>query len=171
MVELMRRGERGDLKNVRHRIQGAQAQYRIFFLPMQSSLAIVLYRNSTRMASQRPVYSHRLPTNSPLFRAVTFIESHYGQTISVADIAHVACLSRSRLNQLFNETEGQSISRYLMNTRMMHAVEILAETDAPLTEIAEGCGFSEAAYFSRVFKSWFNVSPSRYRRGHHRRKI
>ena len=54
-----------------------------------------------------------------------------------------------------------SFPRYLTDRRLRRAVELLAATPAPaIGEIATRCGFSSAAYFSRVFRDHLGVAPS-----------
>lgn len=53
--------------------------------------------------------------------------------------------------------------RYLTDYRMEQAVNLLMTGNDKTYVIAEKVGYSEANYFSYVFKKQFGVSPSRYR--------
>lgn len=48
--------------------------------------------------------------------------------------------------------------------RLNIAKQLLLESDFSITEIAYRCGFSDASYFSKVFRSSVGVSPLEYRK-------
>lgn len=50
--------------------------------------------------------------------------------------------------------------------RKEYAVRLLADAKFSLGEISDILGYQSPANFSRAFKSWFDLSPSRYRRQH-----
>jgi len=162
--------EQNDIEDITQRARREQAHQLPFWdeelLFAFMKIAIMLFRKDKGNAFDSSEYSGRLPVKSPLFKAVTYIESNYTKQISVGDVATVACLSRNRINRIFLEAKGCSITRFLLNTRMTHVVELLTETDLSLKEIASECGFSDAAYLSRVFKSVFAVPPSKFRHTH-----
>ena len=56
-----------------------------------------------------------------------------------------------------------SFVSYLTQTRLRHAVELLDTTEDKGYIIAEKVGYTEANYFSYVFKKEYGVSPSKYR--------
>ena len=53
--------------------------------------------------------------------------------------------------------KGRTLPVRLKSRRM------LLEPLATISEVAEKCGFSDAAYFARVFRSITGCSPSEYR--------
>ncbi len=162
--------EQNDIEDITKRARREQGHQLPFWneelLFAFMKIAIMLFRKDKGKTFDPSEHSGRLPVKSPLFKAVTYIESNYMKSISVGDVATVACLSRSRLNRIFVEAKGCSITRFLLNTRMAHVVELLTESDLSLKEIASKCGFSDAAYLSRVFKSVFLVPPSKYKDTH-----
>ena len=48
---------------------------------------------------------------------------------------------------------------------MQAAEKLLRTTTLPITEIAIQCGFSNSAYFAKMFRELRNVTPSQYRTG------
>lgn len=74
-------------------------------------------------------------------------------------LAQRACLSESRFTHLFRAQTGMSVSRYLLWTRLLAAVEQIALA-VSLTEAAHAAGFADLAHMSRSFKACFGVAPS-----------
>ena len=71
------------------------------------------------------------------------------------------------LRKLFKKEMGRSPLEYLTDLRMNRARELLLDgtRKLPIAEVAEACGFSDALYFSRVFKKRFGSSPTQFRQG------
>ena len=46
---------------------------------------------------------------------------------------------------------------------MEHARDLLQHTEMTIAQISEQSGYSDLFYFSKRFKSFWGVSPSRYR--------
>ena len=68
------------------------------------------------------------------------------------------------LRKLFKTELGRSPLEYLTDLRMYKARELLSDEkrNRPIAKVAEDCGFSDALYFSRVFKKSKGVPPSKY---------
>jgi AraC family transcriptional regulator len=84
--------------------------------------------------------------------------------LSVASLASEAGFSEVYFRKLFLRRFGQSPSKYIMQTRVSHAIKLMEFDGLTLSEIAEECGFSSTPYFNRVFKAVTGESPAAYRR-------
>ena len=67
------------------------------------------------------------------------------------------------LSNRFSRDMQQSFSVYLNNLRMEKAKELLGNISLKIYEIADQIGFSDVAYFNRVFKDKYNQTPMQYR--------
>jgi AraC-like DNA-binding protein len=77
-------------------------------------------------------------------------------TITAAEAASVACLSKSRFSHLFVEETGLPFRTFVLWRRLMLAVE-RRTTGESLTEAAHHAGFADSAHFSRTFLRMFGV--------------
>jgi AraC-like DNA-binding protein len=59
--------------------------------------------------------------------------------------------------------QGLSFSQLIEDVRKRLARTYLQQPEIPLTEIALLLGYSESSAFSRAFRQWYGVSPSRFR--------
>jgi two-component system, response regulator YesN len=85
------------------------------------------------------------------------------QEISVSKVAGALGISVGHLSRVFKRTTGLTFERYLMMQRVEAAKRMLLEPLATIAETAERCGFSDSAYFARVFRKIAGCSPSEYR--------
>lgn len=96
--------------------------------------------------------------------AVRFMNEHFAEPLTVEQIAGRVHLHPVYFSQLFKAAVGVPPRQYLVRIRINQARRLLAETDMPVGEIAQNCGFRTIAYFSRVFREIEGVSPSVFRR-------
>lgn len=73
--------------------------------------------------------------------------------------------STEYLTRLFKKEMGMTPRQYLMDRRLQSAARSLALMDGNLgiAQVARQSGFSDALYFSKVFKQRYGVSPKNYR--------
>lgn len=98
--------------------------------------------------------------------ALRFLESHYGQEVSIQSIADKLGLDRSYLHRIFKTATGSSPQEYLLDLRIRKACDLLRGTRLPVTVIARSVGYEDTLYFSRLFKKKKGISPTRYRTLH-----
>ena len=102
--------------------------------------------------------------NVKRFRRVSdFLDAHYAEKISLDRLAAMVGMSKYHFCRLFNRLTGRPPGDYINRLRVDKAVALLKESESNITEIALACGFNDSNYFSRVFKKYQNVSPSRIR--------
>ena len=95
--------------------------------------------------------------------AIRYIHSHYTGRCTIEEIADTLKLNRSYLYKLFIKYQKMSPNQYITQLRVSMAADLLTSGNATISEIANMVGYGDAYYFSRVFKSEKNLSPSEYR--------
>ena len=93
-----------------------------------------------------------------------YIELRLAESLSIAELASVAGLSRSHFCRAFRASFDLSPRQYIESRRIERAQQLMIETDQSLLQIALACGFSEAAHFSKTFRCVVGQSPSCWRR-------
>ena len=102
--------------------------------------------------------------------AMAFIEEHYDQQLSLADIAKAAHLSVSRIAHLFKDEMGITIVDYITNIRINHAKQLLLATDKNCTQVCFSVGYNNQSYFTRTFKDLVGMTPRQFRKYNQRKK-
>jgi AraC-like DNA-binding protein len=96
--------------------------------------------------------------------ALTFMEQHYRDPLTLKEVAAEARLSPSYFSQLFHEFVGVTFQEHLQSLRSGFAASLLGATDMSVTDICHGSGFSDLSHFERAFKGRYGMSPSAWRR-------
>jgi transcriptional regulator GlxA family with amidase domain len=97
-------------------------------------------------------------------RAITVLEQHLGEAISMEALAERVGTSRRNLERRFRETLGVGPQKFARDLRLRYGVWLLHYTGKSITEIGERCGFADTAHFSRHFRSAFGMTPSEMRK-------
>ena len=83
--------------------------------------------------------------------------------VKINDVAQQIGINRSYLTSIFRKQVGMSPQEYLMQYRMDKAQDLLVESDISVQEIALRVGYENALTFSKIFKSYYGLSPAHYR--------
>lgn len=95
---------------------------------------------------------------------VSYINTHIQDDISIEILSKNAHLSKYHFCRRFKSMTGQTVMEYILKTRLTRALDLIRDTDLPIGEISDACGFSSISYFCRVFKEWSGTSPLKYRK-------
>lgn len=101
-----------------------------------------------------------------LTQAVRYIDKHYQEELRLGSVAEFVHLNPQYLSRLFKKELGTTFTEYLTGLRINKAKRLLLETTMPIYRIAVELGFSDAAYFSKVFLKSEGQSPFEFRKNH-----
>lgn len=116
-----------------------------------------LLRSSGHQGGEAPLGDDKL---API---LAYLRAHCAEPLTVEDIAREHHLSKYYLCRLFRQRTGMTIMDYLNEQRFALARRLLADSSAPIGEIALSCGFGTAAHFSTMFRRREGCTPSFYR--------
>ncbi|WP_428625477.1 helix-turn-helix domain-containing protein [Sedimenticola sp.] len=95
-------------------------------------------------------------------RVLEQLEVDLSETPSLTTLASLACLSLSQYKALFKKQTGKTTGQYLLALRMERARALLANSDCPISRVAEQVGYQDASAFSRRFARYYGQPPSHY---------
>jgi AraC-like DNA-binding protein len=101
-----------------------------------------------------------------LKRAIEYIEASLAESVSVADIASAAGLTRMHFAAQFKAATGMRPHEYLLRRRIERAQEKLAGTGMSLVDVALSVGFQTQPHFTTVFRRIVGEPPRAWRRSH-----
>lgn len=103
-------------------------------------------------------------TEEHIQSSIAYIKENYFKPISLSELGERFYFSPNYLSALIKSRTGVSFKQFLQTLRMEAAVERLRASDEKVADIAQAVGFSDPAYFNRIFKKQYGVSPDSYRR-------
>ena len=92
-----------------------------------------------------------------------YIKLHLDCPLRLQELSDIVSISPSYLSRIFRQVTGQTITNYIQSIKITRALELLADAEKPLCEIAEALGYYDQFHFSKVFKGYVGVSPTAYR--------
>lgn len=92
-----------------------------------------------------------------------YIDFNYTSELSLSSLAVLCAVSRSYLSAQFAREAGMTLTAYINRVRIAQAKILLNTTKLSIQEISDRCGFSDANYFTRLFKKLQGLSPKLYR--------
>lgn len=104
-------------------------------------------------------------TGNPIVdKAITHIQTHLTDNLSVDEIAASTGYSASYFSHIFAAETGMSPYQFVVRSRVEHAQLLLKTTRHSVQEIAFQCGFNSAANFCYTFRKMTGISPHAYRK-------
>ena len=98
-------------------------------------------------------------TDERIVRATQYINAHLDRSLTLKEVAEVACLSPSRFRHLFGEQVGMGLRPYILWRRFVLVWDVLMKGKT-LSEAAHAAGFADAAHLSRTSVRNFGFAPS-----------
>lgn len=98
--------------------------------------------------------------------AKAYIQEHFREEVSVADLAEVAVMSPCHFIRVFKSETGFTPHDYLVDFRIHVARYLLESTALPVSSVCAETGFSSSSVFCAAFRRKTGQTPSEYRKGH-----
>jgi LacI family transcriptional regulator len=103
--------------------------------------------------------------DADLAAALHFIRDHACDGIRLDDMLRHVAISQRALERKFRSFLGRTPKAELLRVQMTRAAELLTDSDLPIKEVAQRCGFhNKEVYFSNAFYRQHSLWPTAYRR-------
>lgn len=96
-------------------------------------------------------------------KAAEYIRKNFRNKITIEDIAQEVYLSPCYVSRVFKQGLGCTLMEYLTKVRVDEAKTMLKNHKYNVMQVAEEIGFEDPAYFTRVFKKFEGITPSKYK--------
>ncbi len=96
-------------------------------------------------------------------KAISYISKNFQNDISLKDISDFSGIGIRRLQGLFKEELGCTVSDYICSFRISYACDLLRFTNTPINDLAAAVGFNNRQHFTLTFRQKCGIAPSRFR--------
>ena len=107
-------------------------------------------------------HEKKLQAQHKMEMAKEYIEAHLETEISLNQVAEYLGLSPNYFSTLFRKYHQQTFMEYLVRARVEKAKQLLQTGRYKVYEVANLLGYSDARYFSEIFKTHTGVNPAEY---------
>lgn len=107
----------------------------------------------------------RLPNqyeNMITMTTLDYIEQQY-KTATLTELCEKLHLPMHMLSKMIRKNTGFNFKELLQRKRLNKAVELMCETDLPISDIIAAVGYENGSYFHRVFKERYHTTPRAFR--------
>lgn len=145
------------------KIAGEQEKFEQFltFLHLMYDLSVA--EDSRVLASTSFAQVEHSMESKRITRAKQYVNDHYNENISLAELAALSNMSPSSFSRFFKQNTGRTLSDYIIDVRLGNAARMLVDTSVNVSDICYECGFNNQSNFNRIFKSKRGLTPSEFR--------
>jgi AraC-like DNA-binding protein/mannose-6-phosphate isomerase-like protein (cupin superfamily) len=148
-----------DVRRVRHEVASRRPGWDVLVESALTSVVVELARASeydedATLAAEGPT------TSAHVRRAVRYVEQHFREPLTLAQVAAVAHLSPHWFSEQFRRATGDSFQSHLKRRRLQFARALLESTQLGVTEVGQAAGFNDPSYFGRAYREQYGVPPS-----------
>ena len=122
----------------------------------------MLRLDNSHFYSKPTTHMQQTYENELLNDILLYIDNNIYEKISVSTLCEHFCISTSMLHSLFRKNMNNTAKNYINELKLSKSKELIRNSTHTLSEISEMLGFSSIHYFSKKFKSYFNISPTEY---------
>lgn len=95
-----------------------------------------------------------------VYSIINYLNENYMNNVSLNELAKNMYLSPVYISKIFKEETGDSPINFLIKLRLSKAHELLKE-NFPINTVAKSVGYKDSYYFSKLFKKYYGVPPSK----------
>jgi transcriptional regulator GlxA family with amidase domain len=141
-----------------HSLQGFSKIEGLFQILHQLSLS-----DEFRFTSPEHTPVRELKVTDRLLPVFKFTSENLHSQVSLQEVAALADMSEHSFSRFFRSRMRKTFSQYMKDQRLKTACNLLLETDKPISEIGELCGYRSTSHFIQIFRSYNHQTPLSYR--------
>jgi len=121
-------------------------------------------RIRTEIDSQQMADRIDLAMSAPkLIDVINLMENNIEVPLSLPSIAKKCKLSLRQIERLFHKYRDLTPSQYYLSLRLMHAKQLLLNTNRSVIDISIATGFETQSYFTACYRKHYGSSPRSHR--------
>lgn len=140
---------------------GSEASFFMFKGLVQFAAALIIMKADKKECSQNSPETKTI--DQTVLSAVMHTRLNIEKDLTVKSLAEHLGYTPNYFSTLFKKETGKNYTEFLKEERLRLADILLENTNMPIYEIAKQTGFESSAYFCRVYKNTYGLSPNKNR--------
>ena len=132
-------------------------------LRIAREIVVFLVRSGGQSQFSAPIDLQAKAGRSDLLRLIAWLETQLDKAITVEQMAEFMTTSVRTLHRRCQTTFSMTPAQIVSELRVERGRALLHQIKLPIKSIANSCGFSHSASFSKAFSRRFGVAPADYR--------
>lgn len=91
------------------------------------------------------------------------IDHYYQESLSLETVSKLFLVSKEHMSRSFKKEYYITLNEYITKLRMNKARELIINDGVDIKQASFLCGYTDLAYFYRVFKKYFGIPPGKIR--------
>lgn len=101
-------------------------------------------------------------------RAKAYVSENIDKRLTVSDVAGAVGVSKNYLTNVFSATEGIPLMEYINRSKLSYMMLLIRRYGYTLAQAGKHVGFSDVNYISRIFKRYYGMTVTEYKRSQER---
>jgi AraC-like DNA-binding protein len=156
----------GLMEMIKEEMPGSSRPARLAIKTYLKMILILMAKHYATYASGVDSFKRQQRALQILEKFFEFLPGHVGEMIYAPDAARMCDLGEAEFATCLRQLTGRSFRSYLNQYRVERAQAALAETNHPISDIAQEMGFCDQSYFGAVFHKFTGMTPLSYRNRH-----
>lgn len=142
------------------------------FLKMQEILFLMSVTDDWHPLSTTAFANISESSNSRRIKKIKeYINKNFAEPLPLDELAAMVNMTPTAFSRFFKSRTSQTLSDYIINIRIGHAIRLLVDTTMTSAEICYMCGFNNISNFNRLFRKKKGCSPMEFRENYVKTKI
>lgn len=126
-----------------------------------NTLASQIDRHIKDMSNEHQDAPLKLYEIDKILALETFIEDNLTEKLTLKRLESISGLSASKLQLGFKYLFDKTVSTYITEKRLQKAASLIYEAELNVSELVYSVGFTSRSYFSKIFKNYYGILPSK----------
>jgi len=125
------------------------------------------FSHEVRQPFDRLSFTQKENTNHPdevILQAQLWMQNNLNKsTLNIQQVADLFGMSQRNFTRRFRQATNTTPLKYVQKQRLSQAKELLQNSNLSISEIAYRVGYIDVSYFTKLFKTFFSVTPKQHR--------
>ncbi len=135
-----------------------------YYLTAIAYLIFIMNVIIEEFSTRNPAFKQITPLGVVERKMIKYIYEHYSEKITLSNIADSASINVHTCCDIFKHYLNTSPIAYLNAFRLDMSTRLLKNTKSTVQHISSACGFDSSAYYIKLFKEKYDMTPIQYRK-------